>query len=143
MFGTLIVQLPSQYEGGQLRVKHAGREHTFDFSGLKGCTGFHYAAFYADCQHELCAVTKGYRLCLVYNLIYVGSGHCPAPINNTVLVRRTVDAMKGWASHASTTEHMIALPLDHKYCEASLSFSSLKNLDRAKADLLIMATREV
>ena len=41
MFGTLIVQLPSEYEGGQLRVKHAKKEHVFDFSGLKGSTGFH------------------------------------------------------------------------------------------------------
>ena len=143
MFGTLIIQLPSQYEGGQLRVKHAGREHTFDFSSLKGCTGFHYAALYADCQHEVCAVTKGYRLCLVYNLIHVGSGHCPAPVDDTVLVRRTVDAVKEWAAYASATECVIALPLDHRYCELSLSFSHLKNLDRAKADLLMNALGEV
>ena len=143
MFGTLIVQLPSAYEGGQLRVKHAKKEHTFDFSGLKGSTGFHYVALYADCQHELCAVTKGYRLCLVYNLIHVGSGHCPAPIDDSVLVKRAVDAMKGWIAHPSATEPMIAIPLAHEYCEASLSFSGLKNTDRAMADLLRMATREI
>ena len=69
MFNTVIVQLPSEYEGGQLRVKRAQREHVFDYSGLKGSTGFHYAALYADCQHEHCTVTRGYRLCLVYNLM--------------------------------------------------------------------------
>ena len=143
MFGTLIVQLPSQYEGGQLRVNHAGKEHTFDFSGVKGSIRFHYAALYADCQHELCSVTKGYRLCLVYNLIHVGSGHCPAPIDNTVLVRRTVSALKGWAAQPSKYKPMVVIPLEHKYCAASLSFSNLKNLDRAKAELVKVATREV
>ena len=72
MFNTVIVQLPSEYEGGQLRVKCAQREHVFDYSGIKECTGFHYAALYADCQHELCTVTRGYRLCLVYNLMDAG-----------------------------------------------------------------------
>ena len=31
----------------------------------------------------------------------------------------------------------------YKYCEASLSFACLKNADRAMADLLRIATREV
>ena len=53
MFGTLVVQLPSDYSGGQLVVSHGGKEKVFDFSGIKGCTNFHFAAFYADCQHEL------------------------------------------------------------------------------------------
>ena len=96
MFGTLIIQLPSDYEGGQLRVKHAKREHVFNFSGLKGSTGFHYAALYADCQHELRTITRGYRLCLVYNLVHTGQGYSPAPINNALLVNRAVEAMKGW-----------------------------------------------
>ena len=38
---------------------------------------------------------------------------------------------------------MIAVPLAHKYCEASLSFSRLKNADCAKADLLRMVRQEV
>ena len=143
MFGTLIVQLPSAYEGGQLRVKHAKKEHIFDFSGLKGSTGFHYVALYADCQHELCVVTKGYRLCLVYNLIHTGSGYCPAPIDNSLLVTQVVDAMKEWIGHPGSNPPMIAIPLAHKYCEASLSFSGLKNADRAMADLLRVATCEV
>ena len=38
---------------------------------------------------------------------------------------------------------MIAIPLEHKYCEASLSFSGLKNVDRAKAGLLKIVSHEV
>ena len=124
-------------------MKHAKREHIFDFSGLKGSTGFHYAALYADCQHELCTVTRGHRLCLVYNLMHAGPGYCPAPIDNTLLVKRAVEAMKGWIEHPCSYPPMIAIPLAHKYCEASLSFACLKNTDRAKADLLRMVNQEV
>ena len=46
---------------------------TFDFSGLNGMTRFH-TAFYADYLHELCEVTKGYRMCLMYNRVYSGDG---------------------------------------------------------------------
>ena len=143
MFGMLIVQLPSEYDGGQLRVKHAKKEHIFDFSGLKGSTGFHYAALYADCQHELCTVTRGHRLCLMYNLIHTGPGYSPAPTDNTLLVKRAVEAMKGWIEHPCSYLPMIAIPLEHKYCEASLSFSGVKNKDRAKAGLLKIVSHEV
>lgn len=42
MFGTLVIQLPSDYEGGMLRVRHRGEELTFDYSGLKGIMDFNY-----------------------------------------------------------------------------------------------------
>lgn len=33
-----------------------------------------YAAFFADCEHELSPITTGLRLVLVYNLVWVGEG---------------------------------------------------------------------
>jgi hypothetical protein len=33
-----------------------------------------YAAFFADCEHELSPITSGLRLVLVYNLVWVGEG---------------------------------------------------------------------
>lgn len=33
-----------------------------------------YAAFYADSEHELCEMTRRYKLCLIYNLVYSGDG---------------------------------------------------------------------
>ena len=32
MFGTLVITLPSAYRGGELRIRHAGREVTVDTS---------------------------------------------------------------------------------------------------------------
>lgn len=52
MFATLTIQLPSEYEGGELIVRHKGHEHTFDFAKDSLFT-YHFSAFYADCQHEV------------------------------------------------------------------------------------------
>ena len=141
MFGTLVIQLPSDFEGGQLNVCHQGKQTTFDFSGIEGMVSFHYAAFYADCQHELCKVTKGYRLCLIYNLVYTGAESCPRPADNRVLIDEVVGAMRQWGGDGSGPP-MIAYALGHKYSEANLSFRGLKNVDRAVADVLRNAAKE-
>ena len=142
MFGTLVVQLPSEYDGGMLRVRHRKEELTFDFSGLKGVTDYNYAAFYADCEHELCEVTRGYRLCLVYNLVYSGNGICPAPIDNSKIVAEVVEDMRKWEQDDDGLPFM-AYVLNHDYCEASLSFGLLKNGDRAKAEVIQEAEKQM
>ena len=61
MFGTLVVQLPSIYEGGELCVSHNGKERKLCFSGMEGTQGLNFIAFYADCYHEISKVTEGFR----------------------------------------------------------------------------------
>ena len=138
MFGTLVIQLPSNYSGGQLIVYHQSKSKKFDFSGLAGCTNFHYAAFYADCQHEIQPVTKGHRLCLVYNLVC--HRNTPSPTDNRRVVSTVVSAIRKWKSDDPP---MMTYMLEHKYCESSLSFQSLKNTDRAVADVLTQVKSEV
>ena len=125
---------------------HRSKKTTFDFSGQEGFENFHYAAFYADCQHEIKPVTKGHRLCLVYNLVYAGfCGDCPAPQSNDATVSSLVSAMKEWSAHTDSGEcpPMMCYMLEHKYCEASLSFQLLKNTDRAVSNVLMEARKEV
>jgi hypothetical protein len=88
MFATLVVQLPSLHEGGDLvvysnkKVKGSGSEQQnkesskceteqrHDFGKSTGTAPFavHYAVHYADAEHALEVVTSGYRLVLVYSL---------------------------------------------------------------------------
>ncbi|MCX7418042.1 MAG: 2OG-Fe(II) oxygenase [Planctomycetia bacterium] len=69
MVATLILVLPSPFEGGELLVRHDGQEQTIAFGSDAGsCFQIEYAAFYADCEHEVRPLRKGHRLCLVYNL---------------------------------------------------------------------------
>ncbi len=142
MFGTLVIQLPSDYEGGTLRVYHRGEELTFDFSHVRGGMGCHYAAFYGDCQHEVCEVTRGYRLCLIYNLVYSGVGARPVPADNKELIDRVAAAAQEWGRDPHGPP-VLAYMLTHQYCEASLSFQALKNVDRAAADVLVNAKKQV
>ncbi len=144
MFGTLVIQLPSNYTGGQLVVYHQSKSKKFDFSGPVGCTDTHYAAFYADCQHEIEPVTKGYRLCLVYNLVCRGFSSCPSPPDNEESVSTIISSMKEWAEdREGSPPAMMTYLLEHQYCEASLCFQLLKNSDRAVANVLLQARKEV
>ncbi len=68
MFGTLVVVLPAAHRGGELVIRHAGRETVVDMSGGE-ISELSFAAFYADCEHEVKPITAGNRVCLVYNLI--------------------------------------------------------------------------
>lgn len=102
-FGSLVVCLPVEHEGGQLKVRHRGEETTFDWSatpgkadekkgGPNGNAAVQWAAFYSDCEHEVLEVTSGHRITLTYNLFAVrGSGRMtghslsPNPLNPTHL----------------------------------------------------------
>jgi len=68
MFGTLVIVLPSAHRGGELVIRHAGRETTVELSGDE-VSELAFAAFYTDCEHEVRPVTQGSRVCLVYNLV--------------------------------------------------------------------------
>lgn len=65
-FGSLVVCLPCEHEGGQLIVRHQDRTTTFDWSGQS--QDIEWAAFYSDCEHEVLEVTAGHRITLTYNL---------------------------------------------------------------------------
>src|SRR6266446_4719155 len=52
MFGTLVIVLPAPHRGGDLVVRHAGREVKLDLSSAE-VSELSYAAFYADCEHEV------------------------------------------------------------------------------------------
>lgn len=82
MFATLVVCLPSKHEGGTLIVSHDGKTRRIDFGGEASQFQMQFAAFYADCQHEITPVTSGYRVCLVYNLAIAKSKQQPtAPVS--------------------------------------------------------------
>ncbi|CAG7952459.1 unnamed protein product [Penicillium salamii] len=65
--GSLVVCLPSPFKGGNLIVRHHGKEVDFDWSQHSETT-IQWAAFYSDCEHEIKPVTEGERITLTYNL---------------------------------------------------------------------------
>ena len=79
MFGTLIVQLPSVFTGGNLVVKHLKSSKVFENSSSGSSTHCKFVAHYASCPHELQEVTSGYRAALIYSLCWEGNGMKPSP----------------------------------------------------------------
>jgi len=67
MFGTLVIVLPSDHTGGELVVTHGNRKVTLSLANNE-VSAIHYAAFYADCEHEVKPILSGTRIALVYNL---------------------------------------------------------------------------
>lgn len=68
MFATLVIVLPSIYTGGELIVRHGDREARIDLYRSEPSEAA-FAAFYADCVHEVLPVKSGCRLTLIYNLV--------------------------------------------------------------------------
>lgn len=124
---------------GELVIRHAGRESTFDFAS-RNLYQIHYDAFYADCEHEIRPVKKGHRLVLVYNLIAQGGTAGFAPADNRQAVKDVLVAIKAWSQDEEGPAKLV-IPLEHQYSVKSLSFNGLKGPDIAMVDVLCQAAK--
>lgn len=143
MFATLVVCLPSRHDGGTLVVTHDGQTRKIDFGGADSEFKTHYAAFYADCQHEITPVTAGYRVCLVYNLAITGKKSQPSAPRNAPAVEKAAQLLKELFANASNDLNKIAIPFTHQYTENGLDPKQLKGADRARADVLARAAESL
>lgn len=153
MVATLVITLPSAHEGGELIVRHDGREVTVDF-GPDSRFQTQFAAFYADCEHEVRPVTSGFRLALVYNLTLAKSKQAiAAPTSREHIAAVTRILGQGKIGNGgsrmpgdSETDHpanKLAVVLDHEYTQAGLTYDALKGIDRAKAHVLFTAAHQI
>lgn len=144
MFGTLTIALPAAAQGGELAIRHSGREAVVDLSGTE-VSELTFAAFYADCEHEVRPVTEGYRVCLIYNLIQDAGAAAEsksivplcAPRYETE-VGAAAALLKDALRPGAATVKLVWL-LEHQYSSAGLSFAALKNADAARAKVLCAA----
>ena len=134
MVGSLIVMLPSSFDGGDLVIHHEGHREIFSFPNARAGSGSNFVAFYADCEHEVRRVTSGRRLCLAYNLM----------IEKTASKKKTAveldDAARLTKSIMSHITKQPARPLvfalEHQYTQAGLTAELLKGADRSMATLI-------
>ncbi|KAI9066903.1 hypothetical protein FKP32DRAFT_1684193 [Trametes sanguinea] len=82
MFGTLIAVFPTPHEGGELLLRHDGKEWTFDSARLlAGHTDrIAFVAFFSDVEHEVFPVRAGHRVNLTYNLSFADASLPPKRI---------------------------------------------------------------
>jgi hypothetical protein len=144
MFGTLVVVLPSAHRGGELVIRHAGREVAVDFSAAES-SELAFAAFYADCQHEVRPIVEGNRVCLIYNLLQRRERKTGAPSPTAPLYDAEVAAAAkclAEAMDAPDAPAKIVWLLEHQYSPDGLSFAGLKNADAARAKVLMQAAAQ-
>ncbi len=140
MFATLVVVLPSVFEGGALVVRHAEQQERLALrSG--SISEVSWGAFYADCRHELEPLTSGHRLCLIYNLVRRSPDGPLGPPDQESPVRQVAAALRAWPQGGGEPQKLLCL-LDHAYTLDGLSFSGLKNKDRAVGEVLVKAAAQ-
>ena len=144
MFATLVIVLPSEYQGGELVVKHKQQAVTLDLH-RDDAAEMGYAAFYADCVHEILPITEGCRLTLIYNLFRADKQlPVPKPPDYHQEQALVTALLSNWAASLKDNpndeipEKLIYL-LEHAYTPAELGFDALKNTDQAVADVLVSA----
>jgi len=138
MVATLVIVLPSQYQGGELVIRHDGKEETIDFTTVEnGHFLSHFAAFYADCEHEIRPLKSGYRLCLIYNVTLAKSKKRITAPRSGSHIEAVANILQSWiASDAEDRPDKLAITLDHQYSKDGLSWDTLKGVDRVKADVM-------
>jgi len=136
MFGSLIISLPARHSGGELLLRHQGQVQTVDFAADFDPSEMRWAAFFADCEHEVLPVTSGHRLCLAFNLI-LGSAGGKTP----TAPKGGADALLSGLQHIARTrgDDITAILLEHRYTQEGLRVAVLKGDDRARAAALFEA----
>lgn len=142
MFGTLSIVLPSVHCGGELLIRHAGREVTVDMSNTE-TSELTFAAFYADCEHAIKPITQGSRVCLTYNLLQRRTGGKNKPITPPLYDSEAdrAEAILEQTFKKSDAPAKPAWLLEHQYSPIGLSFSRLKGRDAALAKVVRYAAR--
>jgi hypothetical protein len=140
MFATLVIVLPSDHRGGELAVRHLGREVALDLHP-RDPSEIGFAAFYADCVHQVRPILAGFRLTLVYNLRFLDKRRPLEAPDYREVEGRVADLLRSWESLEDEPDKLI-LPLEHAYTPAELSFGTLKGADAGAASVLIRAAAE-
>ena len=113
MFGTMILQIPVNggHQGGHLVLEHSGKTKKFSFDNGSD-QKFFLTAFYADCEHQLEQVTQGWRLTLVFNLVWKNGGvpALRAPVDVPVLLEVLKEIKESLRPWVPGEDQVVTLP---------------------------------
>src|SRR5262249_49621497 len=123
MVASLIVVLANPFEGGALTVRHGAVKQTLPFEQAAHGKAPCYAAFYADCEHEVGRVTHGVRLCLAYNLVLKPKRETPSVARKPAAADKLTEAIEAWV--ATQPAKPLVFALAHHYTQRGLSLDLL------------------
>jgi hypothetical protein len=136
LFARLLIQLPSVFKGGELKVYNNETLTRFDFgqSNNKCACSIHFAAFYADLEYEFLEVTNGYQLILAYSL------YSDKISDYYSFKNKQSNEISICLKEISLLNNPISIQLEHKYRSKhfykKISKIDLKGIDRSRFNLL-------
>jgi hypothetical protein len=144
MVATLVVILPSQYEGGAVTVERTREKKVFR-RVARQTRELSLLAFYADCHHAVSPIKSGVRVALTYQLRLAKRGNSALPKARPEMIEPlraalhahfTLGAADGGDQVDKQAPERFVYLLDHEYTQRSLSWTKLKNGDRVRAGAL-------
>ncbi len=132
MFATLVIVLPSLYEGGEFEIYFDGKREVIDVS--KEPYDINFISFYADCEHAILPIKEGYRMALVYNLIKIDNSSIPKPFVSSTHVGNLYDYFS--EIKPSVFQKPLSIVLEHQYTPENFSLQNLKGNDLAMVEII-------
>ena len=161
--GTLSLQLPSIFQGGDLRVwapdSLPGDDPIVDAttittkvlprSALSNSSVMKYAAFHTDCNHEVKKLTGGHRCVLVFSLLSLPTSNIPTSplsvMSSGLLLASYLKQFK--QEYLNHKLDRLVIPLSHSYSRNSLgynpSLSTVAALKGPDLDIITMVSTAV
>ncbi|KAI0058504.1 hypothetical protein BV25DRAFT_1919209 [Artomyces pyxidatus] len=132
ILATIMIVLPSQFEGGGVQHK------VFDTSAVSAFATT-ALAWYTDVVHDVKPITRGFRLVLSYNVVRAATALVPRLLDLDGPMQALERVLRTWrhADRLCVREDLsppkLAYILRHQYSQKSLSFDQLKGSDFALA----------
>ncbi|MED5373859.1 MAG: 2OG-Fe(II) oxygenase [Myxococcota bacterium] len=128
MWGSLVVVLPTEHEGGALVVRHGGRTERFELGALAQERRLGFVAFYADCVHEIEPVQGGRRVSLTFAL--------RGRVRHAPRVGADPSELGALLERYFESEERLVVMLDHVYTEQRFGWDRLRLLDAERVGAL-------
>ena len=126
VLGTLFVQLPSVFTGGNISIFNAGEtedgaeekneEETSTFQlGASGDASFacHFVCHYKDCEYEFAKIKSGSRVLLRYSLCYELGKDQELPTVSAL--HYSMSSLKWSLENLPPADRMLLIPMKRKY----------------------------
>ena len=141
----LFLSPESVYKGGEFYVSKGDGEELCQLGNETGMAAFecHYVTHFADLEHRIEKLTSGYRLALVYNLLWTKKTTIQSLSSREENEKEVKRVLEDWkVAIGFDAPEMVAYPLSHEYTEASISelgVDCLKGRDYLVASFLSRA----
>ena len=145
MVATMVIILPTEYQGGELIIEHGGVKKTYRMTSASQ-KKLSCIAFYADCYHEIKEVIAGHRVSLTFNLFLEKYKGDLEVIFNPDFESKLKKALNNYffpktkelqSTYEIKSPRKMIYLLDHQYTQKSLTWEGLKNNDALRVKALL------